>query len=103
RRNVGAAGWALELSRHGTKIRCEYPEGNNRARCPARPRAPIARSCALLVLRLFLGFALAYVVLALLAWLFQDRLAFPAPRGAVPEPGKVGIPNGERITLTLED
>jgi len=55
------------------------------------------------VLRLILGLALAYVVLALLAWLFQDRLAFPAPRGAVPDPAQVGIPNGERITLTLDD
>ena len=53
------------------------------------------------VLRVALGLALAYVVLALLAWLFQDRLAFPAPRDAVPDPERLGIPNGERIELTL--
>jgi fermentation-respiration switch protein FrsA (DUF1100 family) len=55
------------------------------------------------VLRVVLGLALAYVVLALLAWLFQDRLAFPAPRAAVPDPQGVGVPNGELIELTLEN
>ncbi len=53
------------------------------------------------VVRVALGLALAYAVLALLAWLFQDRLAFPAPRGAVPDPQRLGIANGERIELTL--
>jgi len=55
------------------------------------------------VLRVALGLTLAYVVLALLAWLFQDRFAFPAPRGAVPDPKSVGIPNGERIELRLDN
>jgi fermentation-respiration switch protein FrsA (DUF1100 family) len=55
------------------------------------------------VLRVALGLALAYGVLALLAWLFQDRLAFPAPRAAVPDPKQLGITNGERIELTLDD
>src|SRR5882672_4350700 len=53
------------------------------------------------LLRVAIGLVLAYGVLALLAWLFQDRLAFPAPRGAVPDPARLGIPNGERIELTL--
>jgi len=55
------------------------------------------------VLRVALGLALAYGMLALLAWLFQDRLAFPAPRGAVPDPRQLGIPNGERIEVTLDN
>src|SRR5882672_9529603 len=55
------------------------------------------------VLRVALGLAVAYVVLALLAWLFQDRLAFPAPRAPVPDPARLGIPNGEVIELTLEN
>jgi fermentation-respiration switch protein FrsA (DUF1100 family) len=54
------------------------------------------------VLRVALGLALAYVVLALLAWLFQDRLAFPAPRDPVPDPARLGVANGERIELTLD-
>src|ERR1700675_1797490 len=70
-----------------------------------------ALSCAMPVCRVALGLAFAYVVLALLAWLFQDRLAFPAPRGAVPQrqldPLSIWdaqpfvVPNGERIELTL--
>lgn len=55
------------------------------------------------VLRVALGLALAYVVLALLAWLFQDRLAFPAPGDAVPDPERLGVSNGERIQVTLEN
>jgi fermentation-respiration switch protein FrsA (DUF1100 family) len=62
-----------------------------------------ALSCAMPVFRVALGLAFAYVVLALLAWLFQDRLAFPAPRDAVPDPARLGIPNGERIELTLDN
>jgi fermentation-respiration switch protein FrsA (DUF1100 family) len=58
-------------------------------------------SCFMPVVRMALGLALAYVVLALLAWLFQDRLAFPAPRGAVPDPEALGVRNGERVELTL--
>jgi fermentation-respiration switch protein FrsA (DUF1100 family) len=42
-----------------------------------------------------LWLALAYVVLLLLAWRFQERIAFPAPRGP--------LPDGERITITLRD
>lgn len=55
------------------------------------------------LLRVALGLVCAYAVLALLAWLFQDRLAFPAPRGAVPDPAKVGISHGELIELTLDN
>jgi uncharacterized protein len=53
-----------------------------------------------LVLRAGIGLLLVYALLVLLAWLFQDRLAFPAPRGAPPEPARVGLA-GERIELVL--
>src|SRR5204862_488498 len=33
----------------------------------------------MLILRIFVGLVLAYVVLVILAWRFQERLAFPAP------------------------
>ena len=56
-----------------------------------------------MLLRLALGLALAYVVLMLLGWWFQDRLAFPAPRGDVPDPRRVGVTNGERIELAMKD
>ena len=57
----------------------------------------------MLFLRIALGLALAYVALVLLAWRFQDRLAFPAPRAPVPDPKRVGVANGETVEVTMED
>jgi hypothetical protein len=57
----------------------------------------------MLVVRVGLGLTLAYLALLLLAWLFQDRLAFPAPAGPVPDPRHVRVPNGERIELISKD
>src|SRR5437667_6499189 len=57
----------------------------------------------MLVLRILIGLGLAYLVLLLLAWLFQDRLAFPAPRARMPDPKRVGVENGERGELVSGD
>src|SRR5256885_11692423 len=57
----------------------------------------------MLVLRILIGVGLAYLVLLLLAWLFQDRLAFPAPRAQLPDPKRVGVENGERVELVSGD
>ena len=57
----------------------------------------------MLALRIALGLTLAYVVLVILAWRFQERLAFPAPRAPLPDPQRVGVANGETIELTTED
>jgi len=57
----------------------------------------------MLALRIALALALAYVLLVLLAWRFQERLAFPAPRAPVPDPKRVGVANGETIEVTMED
>ncbi|PYO96747.1 MAG: hypothetical protein DMD60_09240 [Gemmatimonadetes bacterium] len=57
----------------------------------------------MLVLRIIVGLGLAYALLVLLAWLFQDRLAFPAPRASVPDPKRVGVENGEKVEVTTED
>ena len=57
----------------------------------------------MLALRIAVGLGLSYAALALLAWKFQERLAFPAPRGAVPDPKSVGVPNGERVELVSGD
>ena len=57
----------------------------------------------MLVLRLALGLAFVYTVLVLLAWLFQERLAFPAPRASVPNPQHVGVEHGERVALVSRD
>ncbi len=57
----------------------------------------------MLALRIIVGLGLAYLVLLLLAWLFQDRLAFPAPRGSLPDPERVGVENGEKVELVSRD
>ena len=57
----------------------------------------------MLVLRITVGLAFVYTVLVLLAWLFQERLAFPAPRAGVPDPRRVGVEYGERVALVSAD
>src|SRR5713226_2929304 len=53
----------------------------------------------MLLVRVGLGAVAAYLLLVLLAWVFQERLAFPAPRGDPPDPKRVGFAAGERIEL----
>src|SRR5256885_10073214 len=57
----------------------------------------------MLLVRIALGLGLAYVVLLVLAWLFQERLAFPAPRAPLPDPTRLGVANGEQIELVMGD
>jgi len=57
----------------------------------------------MLLVRILLGLLLGYAVLVFLAWAFQERIAFPAPRGAVPDPRQVGAANGERVELMMRD
>src|SRR2546430_6970141 len=57
----------------------------------------------MLALRIIVGLGLAYTLLLLVAWLFQDRLAFPAPRAKLPDPKRVGVENGERVELVSGD
>ena len=57
----------------------------------------------MLALRLAVGFGLGYALLVLLAWRFQERMAFPAPRADVPNPRRVGVENGERVELASAD
>jgi fermentation-respiration switch protein FrsA (DUF1100 family) len=46
---------------------------------------------------------LVYLGSAVLAWRYQDRMAFPAPRSALPQPQTLGITNGERISIVTTD
>ena len=57
----------------------------------------------MLFVRIGLGLLAGYLLVVLLAWRFQDRMAFPAPRGRVPDPARLGLPHGERISLLMED
>jgi pimeloyl-ACP methyl ester carboxylesterase len=56
-----------------------------------------------LVLKIAGILLLAYLVIAVLAWKFQDRLAFPAPDARLPDPAAAGLPDGQRITVTTTD
>lgn len=53
----------------------------------------------MLWLRIGLGVGLAYLALVALAWVFQERIAFPAPRGPLPQPRDVGLPYGDLVEL----
>jgi fermentation-respiration switch protein FrsA (DUF1100 family) len=46
---------------------------------------------------------LVYLVSAIVAWRYQDRMAFPAPRSALPRPASLGIAGGERISIVTSD
>jgi hypothetical protein len=54
-------------------------------------------------LEIVLGALGLYAVLATLAWRFQDRIAFPAPRGPLPVPAPRGLEDAEPVALTLRD
>ncbi len=45
----------------------------------------------------------AYLILSILTWKLQDRLAFPAPRGALPLPATLGLLDGMIATVTTTD
>jgi len=55
------------------------------------------------VLRWLAVAVLVYGVIVVLAWRFQDRLAFPGPSSRLPAPSAVGIPDGQLVTVTTED
>jgi len=48
------------------------------------------------------GLAALYLVLVALLWAFQERITFPAPRSALPDPVE-SIGYGEQVALTMHD
>src|SRR5437899_4366618 len=54
-----------------------------------------------MIVRVGLGLVVAYLLVVVLAWVFQERIAFPAPRGDPPDPKRVGFTAGERIELVM--
>jgi uncharacterized protein len=57
----------------------------------------------MVAVRVAAGLLGGYLILVFLAWLFQDRIAFPAPSLPLPDPTSVGFPDGQRIALTMRD
>lgn len=56
-----------------------------------------------LLIRLAAAGMTIYLILLVLAWRFQERLAFPGAPASLPTPQDAGFPRGERITLTARD
>ena len=58
-------------------------------------------------LKILVGVAVAgvvaYILIAFMAWRFQDRMAFPAPRSPLPAPHSLGIVDGERVSVRTAD
>jgi dipeptidyl aminopeptidase/acylaminoacyl peptidase len=55
------------------------------------------------VLRALALLVLLYGLIVVLAWRYQDRLAFPAPRMRLPTPAEAGLPDGRRVEVTTAD
>jgi fermentation-respiration switch protein FrsA (DUF1100 family) len=56
-----------------------------------------------MILRVLLGLAIAYVIVVVLAWKFQARLALPGIRAPLPDPKSLGIALGEKIVVHTSD
>ena len=57
----------------------------------------------MLFARLLLGVLAGYGVLMGLMWLFQERLAFPAPRASLPDPIRTGLLDVEPVSFVMKD
>ena len=56
-----------------------------------------------MLLRILIGLIIAYAVLVILAWLFQDRMAFPAPSGALPDDIELQRLGAQRVELVMKN
>jgi dipeptidyl aminopeptidase/acylaminoacyl peptidase len=55
------------------------------------------------VIKIILACLVIYTSLVGLLWMFQERIAFPAPRRVLPDPATMGIHAAERISVTASD
>jgi dipeptidyl aminopeptidase/acylaminoacyl peptidase len=56
-----------------------------------------------ILLKLVVGVVLAYGAVVALAWAFQDRIAFPAPRQYLPDPTQRGLPDARLVAVETSD
>jgi pimeloyl-ACP methyl ester carboxylesterase len=56
-----------------------------------------------MLLRILIGLIIAYAVLVILAWLFQDRMAFPAPTGALPDHIELQRLGAQQVELVMKN
>ncbi len=55
------------------------------------------------IVKVLLVVAVVYGLFVLLAWRFQERLAFPGPSAPLPAPAAAGMPDGDVVTVTTSD
>ncbi len=55
------------------------------------------------ILRILAGLAIAYLVVLVLAWRFQNRLALPGSRARLIAPAQAGMPDGEIVNVITTD
>ena len=68
-----------------------------------RSTAAFLRKIARTMVRLVVGTALLYAIVLVLAWRFQQRLAFPGPSGALPAPAEFGMADGRIVSIETAD
>lgn len=56
-----------------------------------------------LLLKLLVGVLVAYGAVVLLAWVFQERIAFPAPRQFLPDPAQRGLADARLVEVETAD
>lgn len=57
----------------------------------------------ILLLKLLAGGLVAYGLVVLLAWYFQERIAFPAPRQFLPDPAQRGLADARLVEVETSD
>jgi len=54
-------------------------------------------------LRILAALLVLYAIAMLVAWRFQDRIAFPGPNSRLPSPADVGIADGQKVAVVTSD
>lgn len=68
-----------------------------------RSTAALLRKIGRTMVRLVVGTVLLYAIVLVLAWRFQQRLAFPGPSGTLPAPAEFGMPDGRIVSFETAD
>jgi alpha-beta hydrolase superfamily lysophospholipase len=68
-----------------------------------RSTAAFLKKIARTMVRVVAATVLLYAIVVVLAWRFQERIAFPAPSGSLPAPAEFGMPDGEIVSIETAD
>jgi len=96
------------VTTHAPRTGQGRPANGTVDRCARRPAASRGFAGYFLhmisvALKVLVGLLVVYALIVLLAWRFQERLAFPGPNAPVPDPETLGVTGAERVTVTTAD